>query len=769
MHRDTPRYSHIFEFGPTPLFVVDGQGVILDVNRRGTELLGISEESLRGRTFADYFHEQEERLREVLTSPLPAAEAFEVLTAVETAEGRENVRLRFSWNPEQTAAERCFYVSVEILPYSEEKIEDLENGLFDAVDTEAEQVDEGSGGAQVNRDRLFRLLESIPFGFIKSEAISNAQGGVEDFVIKMVNDAFELHTGLSRKDVEGKAASSLIPEFRDVCVKFAGYFGAGESVWKYGPEESFFPSLNKWLELTAFGAGDKYFGVIVNDIGRRKEVEKALHESHKKLETMLVNLPVGIVVTDDDGRIREANTAAESILKISLTESGYEPEGGEWRLVDADMNPLPPREYPTRKAVRENRVVRAVVLGLITHAGGVEWLEITAAPLPVEGLGAVSVYANITHRRQVEKKYEEQAKLLESVINNIPHYICWRDAEFRYLGANKAYLESFGLQNMEQIRGKYPEELVGEESFLEYMEKSDRRVLESGESIINEVIPGPEVTPHVQYFSVSKIPLTGETGEAIGVINISTDITDIEKNKQELKESREQLRRLSRYIEHAREEEKMRIAGEIHDELGQALTALELNAVWLKRRFAEDAAITAKIDSMRELIQTTTDKVRQIAMELRPSILDDLGLTPALRWLCSELTKRSGISFHLHSEVPDTCFSRRIALEVFRIVQESVTNIIRHSQARSAVISLERNGEELVVAVRDTGIGIDIEQVDNSDSFGILGMRERAAFIGGSLDIRRGSAGGTVVELHIHEEHAVRSPLEAGMKRPQRG
>lgn len=224
--------------------------------------------------------------------------------------------------------------------------------------------------------------------------------------------------------------------------------------------------------------------------------------------------------------------------------------------------------------------------------------------------------------------------------------------------------------------------------------------------------------------------------------------------QNEVRESRERLRQLASHLETVREEERSRLAREIHDELGGILTALKMDISWLKRRAeARDERLGAKLASMTELTDGAIKTMRRIITDLRPSILDDLGLIPAIEWQLTEFQKRTGIQGELvlghDPDVTGANFGQAQSVATFRIFQESLTNIARHAQAQRVVVGAHLEDGALVLEVADDGRGIDETHLRKQGSYGVLGMRERARDLGGDLTITGAPGRGTAVQLRL--------------------
>jgi len=216
------------------------------------------------------------------------------------------------------------------------------------------------------------------------------------------------------------------------------------------------------------------------------------------------------------------------------------------------------------------------------------------------------------------------------------------------------------------------------------------------------------------------------------------DVTERVKAENSLRASQAELQRLSAYIQNVREEEKTRIARELHDDLGQQLTALKMDVSMLISAL-KGCDVPPEIDvqthAMHGLIDTTVASVRRIAADLRPVMLDDLGPVPAIEWLINEFTRRYGIDVTMHLRQHDFNFNAAAGTALFRIVQEALTNVARHANAKRVTVRLAREAEQCVVWISDNGDGTEPEGMQKDKSFGLLGIRERTRMLGGVLKI----------------------------------
>ena len=223
------------------------------------------------------------------------------------------------------------------------------------------------------------------------------------------------------------------------------------------------------------------------------------------------------------------------------------------------------------------------------------------------------------------------------------------------------------------------------------------------------------------------------------------------KAEEELQKVNQRLLNLSAHLQSIREEERANIAREIHDELGQALTALKMELVWLEKKSSGGQKIVCnKIEDMLSHIDLTIDSVQRIYTELRPAILDILGLTDAIKWQAEEFQAQTGIECDLNIRPGNIIMDSDHSTAVFRIFQEALTNVARHAEATRVTIDIEGTADGVALSVEDNGNGIREEQIINSQSFGLIGMKERAYFLGGEVKITGVPNKGTKVILSFH-------------------
>ena len=484
-----------------------------------------------------------------------------------------------------------------------------------------------------------------------------------------------------------------------------------------------------------------------HEINRRKEAEINLRKSEARYRTLYHHTPAMLHSIDKDGCLL-------SVSDYWMEALGYRPEEVIGRPLTDFLTEKSKRyaEEVTLPTFFETGFCKEISHQFVKKDGEVVEVLLSAISERDDSsniLRSLAVSIDITERKRAEEELErakeklknysedlerqvrERSREIAGFLQHTPAVVYMKDTDGKYYLVNSRFEELFGVGN-EEVAGKTVFDIFPPE-VAEQFHKNDLLVLDEKKSIQFE-----ERIPHEDgehfYLSV-RFPIFGENGSIRRLCGISVDITGI-KNAQE------KLRRLSGGIMSNQEKERTAIARELHDELGQVLTALRMDAVWLKERLEkEDPKGADRARSMCELIDSTITEVGNIATRLRPAVLDDLGLLDALEWHTNDFEKRTGIVCILKKgDIPPV--DGFIAIAVYRVAQEALTNAARHSGATHVEVSFERVDGLLTLTVQDNGRGFDPEMLQTQNEFGIAGMRERANLLGGELDILSQAGGG---------------------------
>jgi PAS domain S-box-containing protein len=351
--------------------------------------------------------------------------------------------------------------------------------------------------------------------------------------------------------------------------------------------------------------------------------------------------------------------------------------------------------------------------------------------------------SEITVREAAERALLASERRMHEIISMMPIAMFIKDADLNIVLLNDACAEQWGV-TLEQVAGTRSHQVYPPEQ-MRIFNDHDRAVFASGKCEMREVTLWHHGRGEDRLLETYKKPVYDARGEPLYLICMTFDITERKRNEKALADSLDQLRQLTAHLETVKDEERQRIAREIHDDLGQNLLALKIDVAMLHARTGRHPRLNSRAAGMLATIDATIRSVRSIINDLHPSTLD-LGLAAAVEWLVGEVVRRSGIDCTLQvrgDDHGDLDPRRRAA--VFRIVQESLTNVMRHSAAAHADVRLDIGGEQVHVEIADDGVGMDPRST--AGKFGLRGMHERVGALGGELKIDSHPGGGTRLKM----------------------
>lgn len=325
------------------------------------------------------------------------------------------------------------------------------------------------------------------------------------------------------------------------------------------------------------------------------------------------------------------------------------------------------------------------------------------------------------------------------------------DKDFNMLRANETFCALAGISKADAVDRKCYEVFRGPLCHspgcpMARIIEGERRVEYDAEKVRGH---GPKI-PCI----VTATPFRGHGGELIGIVEHFKNISARKQREEELRQSRRQLRELTSYLESAREKERTRIAREIHDELGQALTGMKMELHCCFQKLPkDDQSLVERAKGLLELIDENVCLVQRISSELRPGLLDNLGLAAAIEWQAAQLQERTGLKFAFLSEPEEIVLDQTPSTALFRIFQETCTNITRHANATNVEILLKETPEEVELRISDDGRGITEEEISHPKSFGLMGIKERVLSLGGEVEISGVENQGTTVRVRIPKDN----------------
>jgi PAS domain S-box-containing protein len=381
--------------------------------------------------------------------------------------------------------------------------------------------------------------------------------------------------------------------------------------------------------------------------------------------------------------------------------------------------------------------------------GSIRWIWNRGFPIRDESghfYRLAGIAEDITERKQAREKLKHSESQLAEA-QRVAHVGYWENSidAGEITWSDETY-RIFGLQPQQPIENF--EALIHPEDRPVQVEATARMLRGEHSDVEYRVVrPNGEVRiVHSQGEAIRD-----EAGRPRRTFGTVQDVTELKRTQETLKASSEQLRALAARLQNVREEGRTRVAREIHDELGQALTAIKIELSSLIRGLPADKE--QRSGSILKLVDETIQSVRRIATELRPGILDDLGLVAAVEWAAQEFETRTGTKcrFDVPKDEDDIAIDRERATTIFRIFQETLTNVARHAGASQVDVQLTRQDGNIVFEVRDNGKGIDQRDLESHSSLGILGMRERVLLLGGEFKIAGSPGNGTTVTVRISE------------------
>ena len=407
-----------------------------------------------------------------------------------------------------------------------------------------------------------------------------------------------------------------------------------------------------------------------------------------------------------------------------------------------------------RQSVKKNAVemlkgkrITPYVFRTISRTGEIHWITEAVSSIRYEGKRAVlGTSLDITEQVKAQNQVKELRDLEMSILKTIPHAVLGL-ADHTIIFANNGVETVFGWKPDELI-GKDVRMLYPSEKRYERFMKNLYLTLERQKTFYTE-FPCRSRDGADMDCLISASPI-GSLSEERKIVITYEDITDRKRISRELEHSRMRLRNLSAHLEEVREKERTHIARELHDELGQLLTALHTDLVLLTGQITqEQGTLRETAASMTKLINLVMTTLKRIYMDLRPAVLDHLGLTAAVFWQAEEFQKRTSIQCDVIIEPEDMILDMERSLAIFRILQETLTNVSRHAEATHVEVTLKQLDNGIDLTVKDNGKGILESQLNKPGSFGLLGIRERTYFWGGKIDISGKKGQGTMVSISI--------------------
>jgi PAS domain S-box-containing protein len=461
-------------------------------------------------------------------------------------------------------------------------------------------------------------------------------------------------------------------------------------------------------------------------------------ETDEKYRVLVEEAAEGIFILDSNGNYLEVNPSG-----VELT--GYTPEElcrmnvkdlvtaesqleNPIRTPDPDPDKAEPLYAQRTLRRKDGRIIQAEVSARRLRNGTV-----------------MSVIRDVTERREAEEELHRSEKKYRFLFydNPLPMWMFSRQ-DFRFISVNDAAIAQYGFSREEflsmTIFDIRPEQ--DREALAATILNPERGIRHSGvwqHRRKDGSLLYAEIISHDTRFEEQEVRLV-----------LAIDVTAKRKAEQLLQKAYEDSRRLAAHLEHVREEERLHIAREIHDELGQQLTALKMDISWLARKFDDaDGAVREKFAELMVMADSTVQTVRRISSDLRPGMLEDLGLTATLEWYNEGVARRTDLAIDFQARGEEPVLPPLVAVTLYRIYQESITNVIRHAGASRVEVQLYYGEDALTLSVSDNGNGFDLQEAEQRRTLGLLGLRERVTLIRGTLTLDSAPGKGTLLHVQV--------------------
>ena len=658
--------------------------------------------------------------------------------------------------------------------------------------------------ATLRHQEILPVLDSISEGFVILD---------RDWKFVFANSAAERFIQKSRDELIGQGHWDLFPEASDRRFGLEYRRAVAENVPVHF--EEFYPEpLNKWYEVRAYPWAEG-LSIFFRDVTERKQLEEALRVNLAKYSVLFDSFPLGISVTDSEGRLLEANRAAERLLGLSAEEhSSRRIDGAEWRIIRPDGSPMPADEFASVRALEEKRLVEDVEMGMVRSGEEPTWISVSAAPLPLAGYGVVITYGDVSSRRRAETRLEEArgeavaARLrLEAIMDSLPTGVAIIDAQGGIVRANAAYDRIWGAgrpaaQSVADYTA-FKAWWIDSGREVQPEEWASARAVRLGETVTGQVMEIARFDGGRAYVLNAAAPLFDANGEPAGCAVAIHDITrrveaeqalarseaalqrandELQKANTALRRSKEtlearvsartvdlarrtaQLEALAQDLTRAEERERQRVAQVIHDHLQQMLSVARIN-LGMALGQIKTKSIQKGLSEVDGLLAEALDITRSLTADLSPAILHRSGLAAALRWLGRWYQDRFALTVLVDAE-EGADLDEEVRVTLFRSVRELLFNVVKHAKVTSARVRLSQSdGSRVRIVVSDDGVGFDPEAVrareGTAGSFGLFSLRERLESLGGQFEVDSApGCGASFTIIAPPPQRAAPEPLE---------
>jgi PAS domain S-box-containing protein len=730
LQKSEQEYKSLFEQSSDPIFSVNADGKFLSANRSALQLFMQTDSGRPDRYFYDFCNVEDHLM---------------ISGIFEEAQNRKGSGFEVTIRTGMSQGTLLNITTVPII------VDGNVHGIYCIAKniTDKRRLEKA---VQMERQRFSDMFTVAPVGMCIVKG--------EDLVMDSANDEYFKLSGRSA-DILGKRLRDIFPEAegQGIFELMTGVYRTGETytaveqlvqidINQDGQKEDLYLNFMFMPYRDSDGQveGIFFFGVDVTlEVLARKKIEEREKQYYDVIQTM----PAAVFTTDVNGNLLIFNKAA-----VSLWGSG--PVRGKfwrnsWEIYTTSGLPVIDEDSPVTRTLEEQRPLQCPE-NLILRPDG-QTRHVLPFPSPLfdgdgNATGVICVMIDITER----KKAEEELKKLSVIAKRTTNAIVITDPAGYIEWVNEAFTSITEFQFHEVIGKRTSEVLHGRDTdpaTQDFIKSQMEKMLAFECEMLKYKKSGDPFWVEIQ-----GQPLFDEDGQLTHYFEIETEITERKIAFQELIKKENEIRTFAKQLNDVLEDERSRIAREIHDEFGQQLTGLKMSLSVLQGQKGLDRQLKQTVQDMMAGIENTIQSLRKFATELRPGILDTLGMIPSIEWLVREFEKKTGIPCRLRIKVQQSTFEKSVSTAYFRICQEALTNIARHAEATKVMIEISQVDGRLSLIVADNGKGIAAGKMNHAYSMGLLGMRERAKLIGADLAINSQQDAGTSIKITVKLDDA---------------
>lgn len=718
------QYYDIFEQAAAGIAIVHPDGTFRVANQKFCSMVGYSQSELYQLSFADITHPDDLHLDDEKIALVMSGEIdeFDIEKRYNHKDGHP-IWIHLHSNVKRDAAGHVEYAIATI---------------FDILQRKKAEVAQRQSNV-----RFQYVVENQKSGILILEPIGSMKDLNFEMVIKQVNPAFCELFNIQPDQLVGKGLINLDPEIKSLAFFTAVTEAIQTEQARHFPATLYAKNgLYFWFECTISRLPNGEIAVNFDDVTEEVEAKNRILIERDKARQYFDIAAVILLSLDSEGNISAINQQGAALLGAPQEDL----IGLNWfqRFILAeDRNDVETIFHDLMiKGVEDHRQVDGKLITLQDEVRTISWQNTLLRDEEGKTYGTLSSGEDVTEQRQTEHELQLINKVIEKSLNAFQI----TDDDGKFIFVNQAFVDLWGYGSAEEIIGTNCELYCVDPA----VPAKVGAILQQQGEYLFEVDAKHKNGSVFTVLMYSRLDYD-QDGQPIYPAT-AVDISSQKRYERELETTSDQLRLLTNHIQNAREEERQHLSREMHDQFGQILSGLKMDLSWLKKRLDLNEIMEKRVREMNSLIDQAIKLTRQISSDLRPGILDDLGLFAALEWYSEQFTARSGIEVVLNLPSEEPTLHASVITAVFRIYQETLTNVYRHAEASKVVVTVEDENKMFKLTVQDNGKGMPLEKPAGSVSLGILGMHERAAILGGNLIIFSQPEQGTALTVIIPDQ-----------------